>query len=65
MALPLDTYFRVRITRADNGESFFHNQPFATREAAEFGARQLRSDVERARRSDLIASIEVVQINAR
>ena len=64
LGLDQDTYFRLRMDelKPNGWKSLgYHNQPFATRDAAEFAAQELRRRIRRnsPRSSIAVAVVEV------
>lgn len=67
MGLAGDTYYRLRMDELVAGgwqSRGYHNQPFATREAAEAGAQELRRRIRRAA-PRLSTAVTVVEVTAR
>lgn len=66
LGLDQPTYFRLRIRElTDSGwaDRGMHNQPFPTRDAAEFAAVELRQRIRRAAPSKSVA-VEIVTITS-
>ena len=64
MGLDQPVYFRLKISElTDNGWKArgFHNQPFATRDAAEAGATELQK---RISRTGHFAAVEIVKVQS-